>query len=102
MEIILLIYNNLRKLEFPNFDNRGGNPIKVKRTDFEKQEKLYRKDPVSFVTNSFSQGMPAPPQSMGGGNRGGGFRMDSDFRKQMEDRLRDEVAKNNNPIELSK
>ena len=90
--------------EFPNFDNRGGNPIKVKRADFEKQEKLYRKDPVSFVTNSFSQGMPAPPQSMGGGNRagGGGFRMDSDFRKQMEERLRDEVAKNNNPIELSK
>ena len=90
--------------EFPNFDNRGGNPIKVKRIDFEKQEKLYRKDPVSFVTNSFSQGMPAPPQSMGGGNRGGGggFRMDSDFRKQMEERLRDEVAKNNNPIELSK
>ena len=91
--------------EFPNFDNRGGNPIKVKRTDFEKQEKLYRKDPVSFVTNSFSQGgAPAPPQSMGGGNRGGGggFRMDSDFRKQMEDRLKEEVAKNNNPIELSK
>ncbi len=91
--------------EFPSFDNRGGNPIKVKRTDFEKQEKLYRKDPVSFVTNSFSQGgAPAPPQSMGGGNRGGGggFRMDSDFRKQMEERLRDEVAKNNNPIELSK
>ena len=90
--------------EFPNFDNRGGNPIKVKRADFEKQEKLYRKDPVSFVTNSFSQGgAPAPPQSMGGGNRGGGggFRMDSDFRKQMEERLRDEVAKNNNPIEVS-
>ena len=89
--------------EFPNFDNRGGNPIKVKRIDFEKQEKLYRKDPVSFVTNSFSQGMPAPPQSMGGGNRGGGggFRMDSDFRKQMEDRLKEDVAKNNNPIEVS-
>ena len=90
--------------EFPNFDNRGGNPIKVKRTDFEKQEKLYRKDPVSFVTNSFSQGgAPAPPQSMGGGNRGGGggFRMDSDFRKQMEDRLKEEVAKKNNPIEVS-
>ena len=89
--------------EFPNFDNRGGNPIKVKRTDFEKQEKQYRKDPVSFVTSSFSQGMPSPPQSMGGGNRGGGgFRADPDFRKQMEERLRDEVAKNNNPIELSK
>ena len=90
--------------EFPNLDNRGGNPIKVKRADFEKQEKLYRKDPVSFVTNSFSQGgAPAPPQSMGGGNRGGGggFRMDSDFRKQMEDRLKEEVAKNNNPIEVS-
>lgn len=90
--------------EFPTFDNRGGNPIKVKRTDFEKQEKLYRKDPVSFVTNSFTQGgPPSPPQSMGGGNRGGGgFRMDPDFRKQMEERLREEVAKNNNPIERTK
>lgn len=90
--------------EFPNFDSRGGNPIKVKRADYEKQEKLYRKDPVSFVTNSFTQGGgPTPPQSMGGGNRGGGgFRMDSDFRKQMEDRLKQEVAKNNNPIELNK
>ena len=89
--------------EFPNFDNRFGNPIKVKRTDFEKQEKIYRKDPVTFVTNSFTQGGgPTPPQSMGGGNRpgGGGFRMDPDFRKQMEDRLKEEVAKNNNPIEI--
>lgn len=88
--------------EFPNFDNRFGNPIKVKRTDFEKQEKIYRKDPVTFVTNSFTQGGgPTPPQSMGG-NRpgGGGFRMDPDFRKQMEDRLKEEVAKNNNPIEI--
>lgn len=89
--------------EFPTFDNRGGNPIKVKRTDYEKQEKLYRKDPVTFVTNSFMQGgPPTPPQSIGGGNRGGGgFRMDTDFRKQMEDRLKEEVAKNNNPIEVS-
>lgn len=85
--------------EFPNFDNRGGSPIKVKRADYEKQKKLYKKDPVSFVTNSFSQGgPPAPPQSMGGG--AGGFRMDPDFRKQMEDRLKEEVAKNNNPIEF--
>jgi hypothetical protein len=38
MEIILLIYNNLKNTEFPNFDNRGGNPIKVKRTDFENKK----------------------------------------------------------------
>ena len=35
---------------------------------------------------------------------GGGMRLqiDPNDRKQMEDRLRDEVKKNNNPIEFSK
>ena len=53
--IILLIYNNLKKnYKFPNFDNRGGNPIKVKEQIFEKQEKkLYRKILYGFITNSF-------------------------------------------------
>ena len=60
------------------------------------REKAYKQDPVTFMTNSFSQG------SFGGS--GGGMRMqiDPNDRKQMEDRLRDEVKKNNNPIEFSK
>ena len=84
--------------EFPTFENRG-TPIKVKRTDYEKQEKMFRQDPVTFMVNSFTQG--------GGGfgpGGGGGMRMqiDPNDRKQMEDRLRDEVKKTNNSIELLK
>ena len=64
--------------EFPTFETRG-TPIKVKRADYEKQEKAYKQDPVTFMTNSFSQG------SFGGS--GGGMRMqiDPNDSKQMED-----------------
>ena len=42
-------------------------------------------------------GAPAPPQSRGGG--GGG--QDGDFRKRMEERMKEQVKKNSNPIELN-
>ena len=81
--------------EIPTLETRG-TPIKIKRSEYEKQEKAFQKDPVTFIANSFSQG--------GFGGPGGGMRMqmDPNDRKQMEDRLRDEVKKNNNPIELPK
>lgn len=85
-----------KKLEkFPTFETRG-TPIKVKRQDYEKQEKSFREDPLTFITNSFSQS--------GFGGHGGGMRMQTNpnDRKQMEDRLREEGKKNNNPIEFSK
>ena len=82
--------------EFPTFETRG-TPIKVKRADYEKQLKAFRDDPVTFMTNSFTQGGGF------GGNVGGMMRqIDPNDRKQMEDRLRDEIKKNNNPIEFSK
>lgn len=81
--------------DFPSFENRT-TPIKVKRVAYEKQESSFKKDPLTYITNAFGQG--------GAGGHGGGIRMqlDPDDRKQMEDRLKEEVRKNNNPIELSK
>ena len=70
--------------------NLTGNLIKLKRKDFEKQNALFKKDPVSFMQASMSSG------------RGNGPLRNSDpnQRKQMEERLKDEAKKNNNPIEL--
>lgn len=81
--------------DFPSFENRT-TPIKVKKVAYEKQESSFKKDPLTYITNAFGQG--------GAGGHGGGIRMqlDPDDRKQMEDRLKEEVRKNNNPIELSK
>lgn len=91
-----------KKLEnFPVFENRG-TPIKIKRTAFEKQLKLYQQDPVTFLSNSFSQGGFG---SGGGTSREpGGFRaqIDPNNRKRMEERILEEVKKNNNPIEILK
>lgn len=82
--------------QMPSFDSRT-TPIKVKRKDYQKQEELYRKDPVTFMTNAFTQG------NFGGGQGGGRWmQIDPNARKQMEERLLEEVRKNNNPLELSK
>lgn len=87
--------------------NQFGNTIKVKRGDFVKQQEKFKKDPVSFMTQGgggFAQtriagggGGITPPRG-GGGNRGGGN--SGDFRKRMEDRVKEEIKKNSNPIEL--
>ncbi len=81
----------------PTFEQRG-NTLKVKRSDYEKQLALFRKDPIAFATQSFSSGGGF------GGTRGqgsgGDFRPNPDVRKQIEERLKEEVKKNNNPIEL--
>lgn len=84
--------------EFPVFENRG-TPIKVNRSDYEKQEKMFRQDPVTFMVNSFTQGGGG---FGAGGGRGMRMQIDPNDRKQMEDRLREEVKKTNNSIELLK
>ena len=79
--------------------NQTGSIVKVKRKDFEKQEAQYRKDPAAFVQASMSAGRGGA----GGGQPrpGGGMRTpDPNQRKQMEERLKEEMKKNNNPIEL--
>lgn len=80
--------------ELPNFDARFGNKIEVKRTDFLKQQEKYKKDPASFMQNTLMVG--------------GGFRMDiqnenpqdaAQRRKRMEERMKEEIKANNNPLE---
>lgn len=65
-----------------------GNVLKVSRKDFEKQLATYRKDPVAAMQAGRSPG------------RGGARNADPNQRRQMENRLKDEIQKNNNPIEL--
>ena len=78
--------------ELPNFESRFGNNIKVKRSEFLKQQEKFYKDPMSFFQN-----------------QGGGFAMrmggnqnpqnEAERRKMMEERLKEEAKANNNPLE---
>ncbi|WP_312076924.1 GLPGLI family protein [Chryseobacterium sp.] len=97
------LMKNYKIAELPDLTNRFGNAMKVKRTDYVKQQEKFKKDPVSFMTQQNSGGggggmrigAPSPPQSRGGGGQNG------DFRKRMEERMKEEVKKNSNPIELN-
>ena len=79
--------------------SQSGNPVKVKRNDFVKQEALFRKDPASFIQASMGSarggsGITAPQ------SRGSMRTPDPNQRRQMETRMAEELKKNNNPIEL--
>lgn len=76
--------------QIQDFSQRG-NLVKVKRKDFENQNTLFKKDPVSFMQTSMN--------SRRGG--GPGRNADPNQRKEMENRLKEEAKKNNNPIELN-
>ncbi|WP_415324987.1 GLPGLI family protein [Chryseobacterium sp. MMS23-Vi53] len=98
------LMKNYKIVEIPTL-NQFGNTIKVKRADFVKQQEKFKKDPMSFMAQGgggFAQtrigggGGIAPPRS-GGGGRGGD---NGDFRKRMEERIKEEAQKNSNPIEL--
>ncbi|MBK1894617.1 GLPGLI family protein [Chryseobacterium paridis] len=97
------LMKNYKIADFPSM-NQFGNTIKVKRTDYLKQQKKFQEDPVSFMTQGgggFAQtriggggGISAPRgNSRGGGNPG-------DFRKRMEERVKEDAKKNSNPIEI--
>ncbi len=87
------LMKNYKIADFPTL-NQFGNTIKVKRTDYLKQQKKFMEDPMAFM----SQG-GGGPMRMGGGNRGGGGNP-AEMRKRMEDRIKEESKKNSNPIEL--
>lgn len=71
--------------------SQGGNMVKVKRDVFYQQQEKYRKDPTSF----------SPPRATGSGNRGAmRAQANPNQRKEFEQRMKDELKKNNNPIEL--
>lgn len=97
------LMKNFKIGEFPTL-NQFGNTIKVKRADFVKQQKKFIEDPMSFMSQG--QGGGGFNQTrIGGGNRGGGGfgggnQNPAEMRKRMEDRIKEEVKKNSNPIEL--
>lgn len=88
------LMKNYKIADFPTL-NQFGNTIKVKRTDYIKQQKKFMEDPMAFM----SQG-GGGPMRIGGGNRGGGSGNPAEMRKRMEDRIKEEAKKNSNPIEL--
>ncbi|RKS96448.1 GLPGLI family protein [Chryseobacterium defluvii] len=93
------LMKNYKIAEFPTL-SQFGNTVKVKRSDFVKQQQKFIEDPMSFMT----QGGGGPAGSMrigGGGNRGGGGNQNpAEMRKRMEERIKEEIKKNSNPIEL--
>lgn len=80
--------------------NQRGSIIKVKRTDFLKQQEKFKTDPMSFMNQSGGGGRFAQTVVVGGASRGGGNRNPADMRKRMEERVKEENKKNTNPIEL--
>ncbi|KQR95336.1 hypothetical protein ASG01_05680 [Chryseobacterium sp. Leaf180] len=73
-----------------------GNTIKVKRADYAKQQAKFKSDPMSFMTQGGGgSGAPAPPMSARGGQN------PAEMRKRMEERVKEELKKNSNPIEKS-
>ena len=78
-----------------------GSVIKVKRKDYEKQNAAFRNDPVSFFQAQMSSGRGGSGISAPMSRSGGGMRQpDPNQRKQMEERIKEEIKKTNNPIEI--
>ncbi|SIQ97563.1 GLPGLI family protein [Chryseobacterium sp. RU33C] len=95
------LMKNYKIAEFPTL-NQFGNTLKVKRTDYVKQQQKFKTDPMSFMSQS--AGGISAPMRIGGGGRGpgggGGNQNPADMRKRMEERVKEEARKNSNPIEL--
>ncbi|MFS4471869.1 GLPGLI family protein [Chryseobacterium sp. T20] len=94
------LMKNYKIAEFPTL-NQFGNTLKVKRTDYLKQQQKFKTDPMSFMSQS--AGGISAPMRVGGGGRGpggGGNQNPADMRKRMEERVKEEAKKNSNPIEL--
>ncbi|GEN75718.1 GLPGLI family protein [Chryseobacterium hagamense] len=91
------LMKNYKIDDFPAM-NQFGNTIKVKRGDYVKQQKKFQEDPMSFMTQG--GGTQIRIGGDGGPRGGGGGNPPADFRKRMEERVKDEAKKNSNPIEL--
>ncbi|WP_426476702.1 GLPGLI family protein [Chryseobacterium sp. CBSDS_008] len=95
------LMKNYKIAEFPAL-NQFGNTLKVKRTDYLKQQQKFKTDPMSFM-NQGAGGISAPTRGGGGGRGsggGGGNQNPAEMRKRMEERVKEEAKKNSNPIEL--
>ena len=95
------LMKNYKIAELPTL-NQFGNTLKVKRTDFIKQQQKFKTDPMSFMNQSGGGpgGMAAVTRIGGGRGQGGGNQDPAEMRKRMEERVKEEAKKNTNPIEL--
>ncbi|UHO38168.1 GLPGLI family protein [Chryseobacterium capnotolerans] len=95
------LMKNYKIAELPAL-NQFGNTLKVKRSDFVKQQQKFKTDPMSFMTQGGGSGNMATTMRIGGGRGpgGGGNQNPADMRKRMEERVKEEAKKNTNPIEL--
>lgn len=91
------LMRNYKITDLPTL-NKFGNTLKVKRTDFVKQQQKFKTDPMSFMTQG--AGGISAPMRLGGGRGSGGNQNPADMRKRMEERVKEEAKKNSNPIEL--
>lgn len=90
------LMKNYKIADFPEMTTFG-NVVKVKRTDYVKQQEKYKTDPASFMGGQRGGGGITPPMRTGGG---GGNQNPADMRKRMEERAKEEAKRNSNPIEL--
>lgn len=90
------LMKNYKISDFPEMTTFG-NVIKVKRTDYVKQQEKYKADPMSFLGSQRGGGGNSSPRSQGGGG-GNGF--SPEVRKRIQDGVKDEIKKSSNPIEL--
>lgn len=87
------LMKNYKIADFPEMSTFG-NVMKVKRTDYVKQQEKYKSDPTAFMNSQRgSRGVVM------GGPRGGN-QDPAEMRKRMEDRVKEEAKNNSNPIEL--
>ncbi|RQO39312.1 GLPGLI family protein [Chryseobacterium sp. KBW03] len=96
------LMKNYKIPELPTL-NQFGNTLKVKRTDYLKQQQKFISDPMSFMNQGGGgQGGFSTTVRVGGGRGpgGGGNQNPGDFKKRMEERVKEEAKKNSNPIEL--
>ncbi|MDN3695389.1 GLPGLI family protein [Chryseobacterium tructae] len=93
------LMKNYKIAELPTL-NQFGNTLKVKRSDFVKQQQKFKTDPMSFMTQQGSGGMATTMRIGGGRGSGGGNQDPAEMRKRMEERVKEEAKKNSNPIEL--
>ena len=84
------LMKNYKIDDFPEM-RQFGTVVKVKRNDFVKQQEKFKTDPMSFM-NQGGGGRIASPRSNNSNP--------TDMRKRMEERAKEEVKKNSNPIEL--
>jgi GLPGLI family protein len=95
------LMKNYKIPELPTL-NQFGNTLKVKRTAYLKQQQKFISDPMSFMNQGGGQGGFSTTVRVGGGRGpgGGGNQNPGDFKKRMEERVKEEAKKNSNPIEL--